>query len=188
VRIEAFSRASILAASGALALGASTLAGRAAPRPLVTHPGLAAVSDGARRRAAAGRLVYRNERYGFTISLPASWTGYSVIDSAWVGHINAEDQTPQTAGLDHGPEVVVRHPRWTAADPRQDIPILIFTHAQWELVTAEKLFITAAPVGPSELGRNAAYVFALPPRYNFSYLTGWEDVQRILEHGALHTF
>ena len=39
----------------------------------------------------------------------------------------------------------------------------------------------AAPINPSELGRNKRYVFALPPRYNFAFPTGYEEVEEILE-------
>jgi len=33
----------------------------------------------------------------------------------------------------------------------------------------EKFHIGAAPINPSELGRNTKYVFALPARYNYAF-------------------
>jgi hypothetical protein len=130
-------------------------------------------------------LAYTNKQYGFTFCLPQSWRGFSVNTSRWDGRLLDSD-TAGAPKMIHGPELFIRHPRWTAAHPRQDIPILVFTHAQWRLAEREQLAVSAAPIGPSELGHNAAYVFALPPRYNFAYPTGWQEVQDILDHHPLH--
>lgn len=131
------------------------------------------------------RIEYRNAQYGFDIALPATWKGYSVVAETWTGYTNgAQGQVVS----EQGPEVLVRHPAWTSQDPRQDIPIMVFTIAQWNLVEKDDFYVSAAPIGPSELGRNATYVFALPPRYNYAYITGWEEVDKILLGGALHTF
>jgi len=89
---------------------------------------------------------------------------------------------------DSGPKISIRHPLWTTDSPRQDIPIMIFTFAQWDLIQQEKLAVSAAPIGPSELGRNANYVFALPARYNFAYPLGFEEVEKILESKPLKAF
>jgi hypothetical protein len=130
-------------------------------------------------------LVYTNRRYGFTFCLPRSWAGFRVDTSQWDGRVLDTDTAGPPQVL-HGPELFIRHPLWTAADPRQDIPIMIFTHAEWRLIEREALAVSAAPVGPSELGRNTSYVFALPPRHNFTMLTGWEEVRDILDHHPLH--
>jgi hypothetical protein len=74
------------------------------------------------------------------------------------------------------------------AESRQDIPIMAFTPAQWQLIEKEDMAVSAAPMGPSELGRNAKYVLALPARYNFACLPGWEEVDEILQHKALQAF
>lgn len=65
---------------------------------------------------------------------------------------------------------------------------MIFTMDQWNLIQQEKLAVGAAPIGPSELGRNATYVFALPARYNYAFLQGFEEVAQILTTNPLHTF
>jgi len=78
-----------------------------------------------------------------------------------------------------------RHPEWKADNPRQDIPIMIFTLQQWEALQLEKFHIGAAPIGPKELGRNSKYVFALPARYNFAFPTGYEEVEKIIESQPL---
>jgi hypothetical protein len=57
---------------------------------------------------------------------------------------------------------------------------MVFTLEQWNSLQQEKFHIGAAPIGPSELGRNNSYVFALPARYNFSFLKGYEEVESIL--------
>ena len=74
---------------------------------------------------------------------------------------------------------------WISKDPHQDIPILVFTLDQWNLIQKEKIHIGAAPIGPSELGRNKIYVFALPARYNFGFLNGYEEVECILKNNPL---
>lgn len=61
---------------------------------------------------------------------------------------------------------------------------MVFTLAQW----SEDLIVSAAPIGPSELARNAHYVFALPPRYNFAFPDGYQEVEAILQAKPLHAF
>lgn len=61
---------------------------------------------------------------------------------------------------------------------------MIFTLRQWN----ENLIVSAAPIGPSELGRNSRYVFALPPRYNYAFPDGYEEVEQILKDKPLHPF
>jgi len=123
------------------------------------------------------QIEYKNTDYSFTFSLPLSWKGYSVIKSNWEGNLI---DAPSAAKMT-GPEISIRHPSWTADKPRQDIPIMIFTLDQWSLVQQEKLSLGAAPIPPSELGRNSTYVFALPARYNFAFLTGFEEVAQIID-------
>jgi hypothetical protein len=129
-------------------------------------------------------IEYQNTQYGFSFSLPGSWTGYSIISSNWEGYpLDVVDgQTIK------GPEILIRHPLWTTETPRQDIPIMIFTPAQWSLVQQEKLSLGAAPIGPSELGQNSNYVFALPARYNFAFPIGFEEVENILSDKPLSAF
>jgi hypothetical protein len=62
---------------------------------------------------------------------------------------------------------------------------MIFTLAQWNALGQEKFHIGAAPFGPRELGRNRDYVFALPARYNFAFLEGFEEVETILSNNPL---
>ena len=65
---------------------------------------------------------------------------------------------------------------------------MVFTIAQWDLVQRMKLSVGAAPIGPSELGHNATYVFALPARYNYAFPTGYQEVERILAGKPLQAF
>jgi len=44
---------------------------------------------------------------------------------------------------------------------------MVFTLSQWDSLQKYKFHIGAAPIGPSELGRNTKYIFELPARYNF---------------------
>ena len=62
---------------------------------------------------------------------------------------------------------------------------MVFTLAEWDQVRQSRLTVGAAPIPPSELGRNATYVFALPARYNYAFPTGYEEVAKILEGNPL---
>lgn len=129
---------------------------------------------------------YRNAQYGFSFSLPLSWEGYSIVTEQWEGFFpNNTNEPNQGDAPGYGPEILIRHPEWTASNPRQDIPIMVFTPAEWDLVQQGKLTIGAAPIPPSELGRNTTYVFALPARYNYAFPTGYEDVEKILAGNPL---
>jgi len=64
-------------------------------------------------------------------------------------------------------------------------PIMIFTVFQWDSLQKGDFHIGAAPIGPTELGRNAEYVFALPARYNYAFPPGFEEVEDILEGNPL---
>lgn len=127
-------------------------------------------------------VQYKNTEYGFTFDLPQSWAGYSVVSEKWEG--NYLDNSTKI----EGPKVSMRHPLWTTETPRQDIPIMIFTLDQWDSILKENLSVGAAPIGPSELGRNSKYVFALPARYNFAFPVGFEEVETILQQKPLKAF
>jgi hypothetical protein len=133
----------------------------------------------------ADPTVYQNKQYGFNFQLPESWTGYTVIYDQWKGFaIDTSSDVPSETG----PLLSIRHPQWTLEDPRQDIPIMVFTMSQWNALQQGKFSVGAAPVGPRELGRNSQYVFALPARYNFAFPTGYEEVEEILENNPLITW
>jgi len=124
----------------------------------------------------ASTILYKNTQYGFNFTLPKSWQGLSTIIGTWEGNDILSGKVTQT-----GPKISIRHPKWSSKNPRQDIPIMVFTLNQWNSLQQEKFHIGAAPIGPSELGRNNAYVFALPARYNFAYPTGYQEVEEILK-------
>lgn len=131
-------------------------------------------------KAPAAAIEYKDTKYGFTFSLPASWKGYKIVSEKWEG------SDTRKGDIEHGPLIYIRHPAWTKENPRQDIPIMIFTVAQWESVQEGNYLVNAAPISPNELGRNRKYVFALPPRANYADLAGVEEVDDILKHGPLH--
>ena len=129
-------------------------------------------------------VVYKNDQYGFTFSLPISWNGYSIITDEWEGYTSDE---PQAVVVEKGPMISIRHPQWTSQNPRQDIPILVLTLDQWFLVQG-KFQIGAAPIIPNELGRNSMYVFAIQARYNYAFPKGYEEVEEILKDKPLQVF
>ncbi len=135
----------------------------------------------------ASSTAYANTEYSFTFSLPKSWEGYTVIEDEWEGYSLTADGNDQII-TEHGPLISIRHPDWEYKAPRQDIPIMVFTLKQWSDMISDKFHIGAAPVNPSEIARNKKYVFAIPARYNFSYLTGYEEVDKIIQSKPIKTF
>lgn len=133
------------------------------------------------------RLVeYKNTEYGFSISLPETWENFSVSIDTWTGY--AIDDQLGDEEYTHGPVVSIHNPKWTAENLYQDIPVMVFTTDQWNMLQEEKFHIGAAPIGPSILGSNSNYVFALPARYNYSFPPGYEEVEEILKGSPLKTF
>ncbi len=132
---------------------------------------------------AENSVVYKNEKYGFNFELPESWNGYSIKNDVWEG-ISLGDGSKSAAG----PVIYIRHPQWTSDNPRQDIPVMIFTAKQWDSLQNDEFGVGAAPMAPSMLGKNSDYVFALPARYNYAFLTGYEEVEEILESNPLKAF
>ena len=118
-------------------------------------------------------IKYTNSRYGFTLDLPKSWSEYTETDEPIVSG----------SGAGKGFLVTIRNPKWTKENPTMDIPVQVFTIAQWQEWENNNFetYPTAAPIGPTERGRNKNFVFATAPRYNYSFLPGFEDVESILK-------
>jgi hypothetical protein len=134
---------------------------------------------------SSGSIVYKNSKYGVRVKLPKSWKGYKVTINQWEGGGTG----PNGEELHElGPDIVINHPKSTEENPRQNIPIMVFTLAQWEKVSHGQVNISAAPIGPGELGRNCRYVFALPPRYNYAFPEGFEEVNYIIASDAVQAF
>jgi Immunoglobulin-like domain of bacterial spore germination len=128
-------------------------------------------------------VVYNNADYGFTFSLPVDWKGYSIVQNTWQG-----DSLTGAVVNETGPKLLIRNPKWTSALYYEDIPIIIFTLAQWNSYTAGNFAVSAAPIPATELGRNNFYVFALPPRWDFDYSQGFKEAENILASHPLKTF
>ncbi|MBD0382851.1 hypothetical protein [Paenibacillus sedimenti] len=142
------------------------------------------VIDGVKEDDAEENAInYTNNEYGFKFSLPASWEGYQIVLEKWEG--NSVKHQNQGGVVEKGPMILIRHPEWKFENPRQDIPIMVFTHHQWNSLQQGVFHIGAAPVGPKELDRNHKYVFALPARYNYAFPPGYEEVEKIIGSGAL---
>jgi hypothetical protein len=127
-------------------------------------------------------LTYNNSDYGFKFSLPADWQGFTTLTQTWTG---TPLQGSQYKATITGPEILIRNPNWTSANPYEDIPVMVFTPAEWTEIQKETLAVSAAPIPPSELGQNAKYVFALPARYDFDYKTGYQEVEQIMASNPL---
>jgi hypothetical protein len=130
----------------------------------------------------AESVVYSNTLYGFTFTLPMDWKGFTVVNDSWKGTDTTTNKTVQTGSL-----ILIRNPKWTAAKKYQDIPIMVFTIGQWDSMMRQEYSVGAAPIPPSELARNAQFVFALPARYNYAFPEGYKEVDEILQGKPLHT-
>ncbi|MGA3033762.1 MAG: hypothetical protein ABSD70_10795 [Terracidiphilus sp.] len=120
-------------------------------------------------------ILYRNLKYGFCFVLPASWTGYTIVQKTWRGTPMNNSEKAQISG----PQLLIRNPKWTEDNPYQDIPIMIFTRAQWKLAESDTYIFSAAPFGPGEVGRNHHYVFAQPPRWiGYADAAGMDEVMK----------
>ena len=75
----------------------------------------------AQRGGTARAVEYRNEQYGFGMTFPSEWSGYSVVAGTWQGR--TQDEQGETTGTYTGPEIIMQHPQWAAATPWQDIPV-----------------------------------------------------------------
>lgn len=130
-------------------------------------------------------VIYTNNDFGFTFALPDSWKGYTLVKTTWDG---IAPGSPASTIYATGPIISIRHPSWSKEEQMQDIPVMIFTLSQWNGLQQDLFHIGAAPINPSELGRNANYVFALPARYNFAFPRDYEEVEKILEGKPLHAY
>lgn len=130
--------------------------------------------------AAQAGIVYRNNVYDFCFVLPGSWKGYAILTDEWTA------EGPDSSRQVGGPIITIRHPKWTTANPYQDIPIWVFTPEVWKLVDSGEISVSAAPIGPAELGSNGKYVFALPPRWiGFTDTLGQDELDTWMQQNRL---
>ena len=126
--------------------------------------------------------LYNNREFGFTFSLPKSWEDFKIVKRSWEGTTNDKHKSKVS---ESGPILLIRHPEWTEKNPRQDIPVMIFTLSQWNSLQQREFSISAAGVPPIKLGQNNKYVFLIPPRYNYTYTEGFREVENILKSEPL---
>jgi hypothetical protein len=131
-------------------------------------------------------IKYNNTQYGFIFSLPADWKGYSIYSKQWVGDpLAGSKYTSQTI---QGPEIYIRNPNWTEQNQYEDIPVMVLTPDEWKEVQNSTLAVSAAPIDPTELGSNKNYVFVLPPRFDWDFRTGFEEVEKIMQSNPLKAY
>jgi len=105
-----------------------------------------------RRRDDGAHLQKCPVRLSFT--LPDSWKASRQV-STWQGMTPGQ----RRRGVGTGTAINLRHPLWTEAKPRQDIPIMILALSQWNALQQDKFHIGAAPIA-DRARRNSQYVFA----------------------------
>jgi hypothetical protein len=130
-------------------------------------------------------LRYHNARYGLTFFLPASWRDYSVSIQ------QLEDTTYSPAEdkqilVGHTAMITLRHPRWQASAPYQDVPILAFTRAQWDALHHGGLWPSLFAGGTmDELWHSQEHVFAMSSRYAFDdSVREWKEAADIVERNC----
>ncbi len=123
---------------------------------------------------------YHDTKSGFTFYLPDSWRGYSVLHKQWEGqtYLPANDAT---ITVTHGPVIVLRHPRWKASEPHQDITFLLYTRSQWDAEHQGKFSSTYYAGGTMvEMWHSRKYVFAVSTHDSKAELNGWREVSEVV--------
>jgi hypothetical protein len=128
-------------------------------------------------------VQYNNNQYGFIFTLPADWKGFTTYTSGWTG-TNVSSGNQEATGT----IVYIRNPKWTKNNPYEDIPVMVFTLSQWQQVSSETMAVSAAPFPPTEYAQNKTYVFALPPRFDYDYRTGYQEVEGIVQNNPLQAY
>ena len=129
---------------------------------------------------APATTVYRNTQYGFCFVLPASWKGFTIVTEQWQGGVFSTGQTI------HGPRLLIRNPQWAEDDPYQDIPIMVFTPAQWRHVEEDDMSLNPKGISPAKLGQNGRYVFALQPLWvGYVEVNGWQEMESWMSQNRL---
>lgn len=134
-------------------------------------------------RSSSSLVVqYHDARYGLTFFLPANWRGYSVsVREVEDQKYSASQDKLVTVG--YTPMITLRHPQWQAGAPYQDIPILIFTRAQWDALHQGELWPAIFAGGMmDELWHSQKFVFAMSSRYNLAdEVSGTKEVADMVE-------
>jgi hypothetical protein len=127
-------------------------------------------------------LRYHNAQYNLTFSLPANWQGYSVSVQQ-LDDVKYSPTEDRQIVVGHTPMIILRHPKWQATTPYQDIPILVFTRAQWDDLHHGGLWPSIFAGGMmDELWHNQHFVFAMSSRYNAAdEVEGWKDAAAIIK-------
>ena len=82
---------------------------------------------------SSNSLIYKNDQYRFSMTLPADFIGYKVTESA----------------IPYGHSIIIRNPLWSNDNKYMDIPVLIYdvkTYNAWIANNFEG-YPTAAPIG-----------------------------------------
>lgn len=142
----------------------ATTSAVATSTPATTTP---VASTSTATSTATGTIIYKNTEYGFSVELPANWEGHKIA----------------TGTVKFGQTVTLTPLSSKDDTTRMFVPVLIYPMTQWKAWEKNNFedYPTAAPIGPTERARNADFVFATAPRYNFSFGTGTEEVENIVE-------
>jgi hypothetical protein len=127
-------------------------------------------------------LRFYNAQYGLIFFMPDSWRGYSVS----VQQLEDERYSPaedKQIIVGHTPMITLRNPQWQSNAPYQDIPILVFTHAQWDALHHGELWPSLFAGGVmDELWHSQRFVFAMSSRYNAADdVRGYKEVAEIID-------
>ncbi|MEI6510797.1 MAG: hypothetical protein WCO25_02010 [Candidatus Uhrbacteria bacterium] len=122
------------------------------------------------KAAVTDSLNYVNAQYGFSLTLPESWQGYTITTDIWQGNkANPPGSAASESTVETGTTITINNPK--ADTTGQRIPVMVIPLNQWADIDTGIVSTSAAPFSPNELGRNTAYVFALPPRYDYGFDT-----------------
>jgi hypothetical protein len=127
-------------------------------------------------------VCYQSARYDLTFYLPASWRGYSVSLQQLNDERYSRAEDKQII-VGHTPMITLRHPKWQASAPYQDIPILVFTGVQWDALHHGEFWPSLFAGGTmDELWHSQRFVFAMSSRYNAAdEMRGWKEAGEIVD-------
>lgn len=123
--------------------------------------------------------AYTNESYGFKMTMPDSWKGFTMIEDVWNGWPVGGDAK---LGEEYqGPKLIFRNDKWKPLEVWQDIPILVFTKDVWALVMKGDVMASSSPILPEKIGENSNFIFATPPRWTLNNDPGAEEAIEIVK-------
>lgn len=122
-------------------------------------------------------IEYKNNQYGFAVNLPKEWDGFQVIEEVQ----NSESALHEVfRGLDEKYSILrIRHPKWTADIPYQDIVFVIVRTEEWNK-NANSVTHGDLDKLPKVVLSNREFLLTIDPDYYNMEMKGYPNVLKVL--------